>query len=241
MPTRRPRSARSPEGSRPSIRLAPSGSSIAPAVGRGVPEDGAIGQEAAYLEFRIDALLEAPEHLQDQPIAEGHRRVALVAPAELGLERALATQSPRSLRRVCRRDGCAARGPRAFARSSRGARPQAERPEARPPSATRHPGSPPSPPRTRARCLRPPACRRVEGRTWQARPGEGDVDECDQRRAIHPLRHVGRGSCPRSSPWRSACPSRRTIACRTRNRGRDRSRRAPRRARPAPRPTFPRT
>ena len=65
-----------------------------------MPEDGAIGQEAAHLELRVDALLEAPEHLQHQPVAEGHRGVALVAPAELRLERALVTQ-PREAFRAC--------------------------------------------------------------------------------------------------------------------------------------------
>ena len=59
---------------------------------RGMPEDGTVGQEPADLELRVDALLEAAEQLQDQPVAEGHRGVALIAPAELRLERALATE-----------------------------------------------------------------------------------------------------------------------------------------------------
>ena len=55
-------------------------------------EDRAVGEEASDLELRVDALFEAPEQLQDEPVAEGHRGVALIAPAELGLERSLSAE-----------------------------------------------------------------------------------------------------------------------------------------------------
>ena len=57
-----------------------------------MPEHGAIGEESAHLELRVDALFEATEQLQDELVAEGHRRVALIAPAELRLERSLAAE-----------------------------------------------------------------------------------------------------------------------------------------------------
>ena len=55
-------------------------------------EDRAIGQEATHFELRVDPLLEATEQLQDEPVAERHRGVALIAPAELRLERFVSSE-----------------------------------------------------------------------------------------------------------------------------------------------------
>ena len=180
---------------------------------RGVPEDGAIGEEAAHLELRVDALLEAPEQLQDEPVAEGHRRVALIAPAELRLERSLAAESARTLRRGCRRAGV--RWPRATRLRSIISRSATASAASRSPSTSSHA---PSGVSTLATTYSGPMSSPLPlaGEWERVRGGfalgEGHVDEGDHAAEAVPFGMPGRGSCPRSSRSRSSCPSRRTIA-----------------------------
>ncbi len=65
--------------------------------GRRVPEDRAVGEEPADLELRVDALLETAEQLQHEAVLERDRGVALVPPADLGLERACPAEADEPL------------------------------------------------------------------------------------------------------------------------------------------------